>query len=96
MYIKVNIKKSTKTGFTKDSAMPKAGCGGVVFSGYTSGGIVTSGGKYVLAYNLEKRRRKAGKPKHWVCNYYLIPVAILKVAGLRVDQYNRYFRIVKR
>lgn len=76
-------------------------------SAYCNGG---SYGDYetVRAFHLEKRRKKVEikktkkgtvrtvvSPAHWVATYYDIPVYVLQVAGLKVVQGERNFKLVQ-
>jgi len=62
----------------------------------------------VRAFHLEKRRKKVEikktkkgivrsvvSPAHWVAIYYDIPVDVLRVAGLKVVQGERNFKLVQ-
>lgn len=83
--------------------MPSVGTHGIYLTPYPGSRRET-----IRVYNLEKHNKRVErykvsgkkkmqsrvvKPAHWVGHYYDIPVALLKLAGLKVEQRTRYFDI---
>jgi hypothetical protein len=78
------------------------------FSSVSSGALIDRQGEYIIAYNLQKLRRKTTRrkskrgvitevvrPGHWVAYVYRIPVSFLKVSNRKVDQRERNFALIK-
>lgn len=83
--------------------IPSVGTHGIYLTPYPGSRRET-----IRVYNLEKHNKRVERarspgskktksvvvsPAHWVGHYYDIPVALLKLAGLRVEQRTRYFDI---
>lgn len=109
MKFTVKVPTSKKEANTKREASPRVSrsCG-TTFSGVCSNALQTD--THVVAYNLEKHRKKSQRfgingcelkkpkitPAKWVCHYYYIPIDLLRLSGTMVEQGNRTFKIVKR
>lgn len=107
MQIKLNIKPTKIIGKSKYQCLDTLMNGGWFgelhngWNNYTEGYAILSPKAYdfVIVYTCQKYRRKIVNgeyvPTHWEMYAYKIPVELLKMAGLKVKQESRSFKLVK-
>lgn len=111
MKIEIHVKTMRVTASSKPAIIARIK-GNLVqtfgtYGNYLSGIAQTN--KTVRVYNIEKRNKKVSRKRigektvskvlyasHWMGYYYDIPVNLLELANLRVEQHTRHFTISKR
>lgn len=109
MILSKKFKPSRVSASTKDAVLSKLGRNRCWCSSSLYGHYRAANSDSVIVYNLQKinmktkQKKVKGKTKstiirkkEWIMHYYYIPFKLLEALGLKVEQYNRNFKIIQK